>query len=170
VLIRRRRPTWDEQPTAECEVLLASDGREDFTERAVAQAAALSGSRPVAVVTLAKIYGTRFGIPHPGLLPTKQELSDRQRWVAGAITALRKQGIEADGQVAATRKPSRKLADIAHARGAKVVVIDETSGTGIRRIVEGDVGAELRRKLRGTGVRVEVVPREQRTRSGRAGR
>jgi hypothetical protein len=156
---RRRRPTWDEQPTASCAVLLASDGREDFSARAIAQAAALAGSGPVAVVTLAKIYGTRFGVPHPGLLPTKEELVVRQRWVAKAIDELRKHGVaEADGQVAATRKPAWKLANIARVRGAAIVVIDGTPSKGLRRVVEGDVGLELRRKLRTTEIVVEVVP------------
>jgi hypothetical protein len=147
---RRRRPTWDEQPTASCAVLLASD----------APAAPPPGSGPVAVVTLAKIYGTRFGVPHPGLLPTKDELVVRQRWVAKAIDELRKHGVaEADGQVAATRKPAWKLANIARVRGAAVVVIDGTPSKGLRRVVEGDVGLELRRKLRTTEIDVEVVPR-----------
>jgi hypothetical protein len=138
-------------------VILASDGREGFSEGAVAQAAALSGTTPVAVVTLARIYGTRFGVPHPGLMPTKNELAERQEWVATAIRQLRKRGIDADGQIAATRKPARKLAEIVKTRGAQRVVIDETSSKGLRRLVEGDVGSELRRKLRKSGVEVHIV-------------
>jgi hypothetical protein len=37
-------------------------------------------------------------------------------------------------------------------------VIDETPETGLRRLVEGDVGSELRKKLRQYGIDVEVVP------------
>ena len=144
----RRRRTWDEQPTAHCGVLLASDGRDGFSDGAVAKAAALSGETPVAVVTLARIYGTRFGVPHPGLLPTKNELAVRQEWVATAILQLRKHGVDADGQVAATRKPARKLAEIAQARGARSVVIDETSVTGLRRLIEGDVGVGASQEAR----------------------
>src|SRR4029079_5894925 len=71
---RRRR--WDEQPQAPCDVLLASDGRHDFSSRAVARAAALAGDGGhVAVVTIAKIYGSSYGLPNPGLLPTKRELA-----------------------------------------------------------------------------------------------
>lgn len=154
---RRRR--WDAQPTGRCEVLLATDGRTEFTSRAVAQAAALAGTGPVAVVTIAKIYGTQFGVPHPGLLPTKQELAERQAWVDRAIRELERQGVAADGQVAATRRATKKLTQVARVRGARVVVIDETRATGLRRLVEGDVGKELRRALRRDGVEVEVVPR-----------
>lgn len=155
----RRR--FDAQPTNPCEVMLASDGRQDFSPRAVARAAALGGPGPVAVVTIAKIYGSSFGLPHPGLLPTKEEMAERQRWVEAAIRRLRATGTSADGQVAATRRTAKKLTAVARARGARVIVIDETTvSKGLRRLVEGDVGAELRRKLRDDGVEVEVVPHD----------
>jgi len=154
---RRRR--WDEQPAAPCDVLLASDGRHDFSSRAVARAAALAGDGGhVAVVTIAKIYGSSYGLPNPGLLPTKREMAERKEWVNGAIRTLEKEGALADGQIASTRKTTKKLAAIARLRRPRVVVIDETPETGIRRFVEGDVGAELRKKLRGDGIDVEVVP------------
>ena len=154
----RRR--FDVQPTSPCEVMLASDGRQDYSERAVARAAALSDSSPVAVVTIAKIYGSSFGLPHPGLLPTKDELDERRGWVESAIRKLATEGVAGDGQVAATRRTSKTLAAVARSRGARVIVIDETPvPKGLRRLVEGDVGAELRRKLREDGIEVEVVPR-----------
>jgi len=156
MLFGRRR--WDEQPTATCEVLLASDGRQDFSERAVARAAALCTSGPVGVITIAKIYGTQFGFPNPGLLPTKQELAERKGWVEQAIRQLESQGHHADGQVAATRRATKKLAAVARLRGARVIVIDETPATGLRRFIEGDVGNELRRKLRKDGIEVEIIP------------
>jgi len=154
------RRSFDVQPTNPCEVMLASDGRQDFSPGAVAQAAALAGSGPVAVVTIAKIYGSSFGLPHPGLLPTKDEIAERQRWVEAAIHTLRAGGVSADGQVAATRRTAKKLAAVARGRGARVIVIDETVvGRGVRRMIEGDVGAELRHKLRKDGVEVEVIAR-----------
>ena len=157
MLFRRRR--GDEQPSASCDVLLASDGRQDFSSRAVARAAALAGDGGhVAVVTIAKIYGSAYGLPNPGLLPTKRELQERREWVSGAIRALEQNGTVADGQIATTRKGTKKLAAIARLRRARVVVIDETPETGLRRLVEGDVGSELRKKLRQDGIDVEVVP------------
>jgi hypothetical protein len=147
--------------------MLASDGRQDFSARAVARAADLAGSDTVAVVTIAKIYGSSFGLPHPGLLPTKDELAERRGWVNGAIGELQKRGATADGQVAATRRAGKKLAAVARARGARVVVIDETTvKRGVRRVVEGDVGSELRRMLRKDGIDVEVVPQGTPVRSG----
>jgi hypothetical protein len=140
-------------------VLLASDGRHDFSSRAVARAAALAGTGGhVAVVTIAKIYGSAYGLPNPGLLPTKRELAERKEWLNGAIRTLEREGAGADGQIATTRKATKKLAAIARLRRPRVVVIDETPETGIRRFVEGDVGTDLRKKLRGDGIEVEVVP------------
>jgi hypothetical protein len=140
-------------------VLLASDGRHDFSSRAVARAAALAGDGGhVAVVTIAKIYGSSYGLPNPGLLPTKRELAERHEWVASAIRTLERKGAAADGQIATTRRATKKLAAIARLRQPRVVVIDETPETGLRRLVEGDVGSELRKKLRGDGIDVEVVP------------
>jgi hypothetical protein len=139
-------------------VLLATDGRTDFSKGAVAAAAALAPSGPIAVVTIAKVYGSAYGMPNPGLLPTKQEMAERLGWVAAAVKALEKRGAVADGQVASTRKPVRQLSRIALARGVRFVVIDETTATGWRRRIEGDVGADLARKLRRHGVEVRVVP------------
>jgi hypothetical protein len=153
------RSRFDRQPTDPSDVLLASDGRREFSKRAVAQAAALAGSGRVSVVTIAKIYGSQFGIPHPGLLPNKQELDARQGWVERAIKDLRVRGVEADGQVAATRKARKKLAQIARVRGVRAIVIDETLATGLRRKIEGDMGEELRRNLRKDGIAVEIVAR-----------
>jgi K+-sensing histidine kinase KdpD len=156
--LARTRRGWDAQPTDNCAVLLASDGRQDFSKRAVARAAALAGTEPVGVVRIAKIFGSSFGVPHPGLLPTKQELTEHRDHVDKAIRGLRKSQVTADGQVAATRRAGKKLAEIALVRRARVIVIDETEASGWRRVIEGDVGSELRRKLRHTDIEVDIVP------------
>ncbi len=158
------RSRFDPQPTAQCAVLLASDGRQDFSAAAIARATTLAGTGRVGVVTIAKIYGSSFGLPHPGLLPTKDELDERRRWLNAAIAGIEAGGASADGQVAATRRAVKKLAAIARARRPGVVVIDETPvRRGIRRLIEGDVGSELRRTLRRDGIDVEVVPAGERS-------
>lgn len=156
--LRRRRRRWDAQPTEPVGVLLASDGREDFSSRAVAAAAAL-GAEGVAVVTIAKVHGFSLGIPHPGLLPTKAEAMARSGWVETAVDALIKRGVTADGQVATTRHATKMLAKIAVARNVRHVVVDDAPSTGLRRMIEGDAGSELKRRLRDRGVEVVIVPR-----------
>ena len=164
----RRRRRWDAQPAVRCEVLLASDGGRGFSDRAIAEAAALAASGPVAVLTVAKIYGSAYGMPNPGLLPTRGEVEDRHRWVNDAIGALERGGVSADGQVAATRRAARLIARVARLRGARVVVMDETAATGWRRRIEGDLGRDVARRLRRDPVEVVIVPRGPRTASGSA--
>jgi hypothetical protein len=154
----RRRPKWDPQPTAPAAVLLASDGRKRFSRRAVARAAALAGDRPVAVLTIAKIYGTSLGLPHPGLLPTKAEAQERIGWVDDAIRELKAKGVEADGQVASARRATKTISRVAVKRQVETVVMDETSSAGWRRAVEGDPAATVARALRRSGIEVEILP------------
>ena len=160
MFFRRNKQRWDPQPTEPAGVIVASDGRQAMSSRAVADAAALAAqySCAVSVVTIAKIYGTQFGIPHPGLMPSKRELIERTVWVEQAVSTLKRSGVSADGQVASTRHPIKSMARIALTRGASVVVIDGTRATGLRRLIEGDPGAELRRRLRGTPVEVRIIP------------
>ncbi len=142
-------------------MLLASDGRHPFSAGAVARAAELAGREgSVAVIVIAKIYGTQFGLPHPGLMPTKDEIDTRRTWLREALAKLERRGVDADGQLAATRKPVKKIARVARLRSARFVVTDETPAKGVRRMVEGDTGVDLRRKLRRGDVTVEIIPHD----------
>ena len=87
-----------------------------------------AGHGPVAVVTIAKIYGSSFGLPHPGLLPDESGADRASRLGGGRGPDSAADGVAADGQVAATRRSAKKLAAVARARGARVIVIDETDG------------------------------------------
>ena len=89
---------------------------------------------------------------------TKQELTARHDWVGLAVDAIIAAGGETDGQVAVTRKGTKTIARIARTRGARTIITDETQHSGLRRFVEGDLGAELARKLRADGIEVVVIP------------
>jgi nucleotide-binding universal stress UspA family protein len=156
---RRKKPKWDAQPTSAAGVLLASDGQSRFSARAVAQAAILAGSRGVAVLTIAKIYGTSFGLPHPGLLPTKGEMKERIGWVDDAIARLDRKGVTADGQVASTRRAAKAIANVARVRGVETVVMDETEAVGWRRTLQGDIAERVSKVLRPDGIDVKIVKR-----------
>ena len=156
ILLKKKK--WDRQPTAPAAVLLASDGRRGFGSRAVARAAALAGSEPVAVVTIAKIYGSSFGLPAPGLMPTKDEMNERLGWIRDALTRLERKGIEADGQVAQTRRAVRTIARIARTRAVRVVVIESAEQPRWRELIEGDAAAAVARTLKRSGIEVEVLP------------
>lgn len=87
--VRRRR--WDKQPTDPASVLIASTG-EPIPPAAVSRAVALSGGQPVAVVSIARIYGYAMGLPNPGLMPTQKELGTQHERVARAIAAIEQAG------------------------------------------------------------------------------
>jgi hypothetical protein len=144
---RRRR--LDPQPVEPRSVLLATDGRHPLSSEAIERAAGLASPQGVAVLAIAKIYGTQFGLPHPGLMPTKQEVDLRRQWIADAISALERRGVAADGQLAATRKPIRQIARVALARSVQHVVVDASPTHGLRRRIEGDTGTDVRRRLHG---------------------
>jgi len=152
----RRR--LDQQPVEPRTVLLATDGREPLSPEAIERAAALASPDGVAVLAIAKIYGTQFGLPHPGLMPTQAEVDLRRQWIADAIKVLERKGVEADGQLAATRKAIKLIARVAVARSVQHVVVDQSTQTGMRLMIEGDTGKDVRRRLRGAA-EVIVIPR-----------
>ncbi len=140
----RRR--WDTRPADPAAVLIASTG-EPIPQAAVVRAVALSGGQPVAVVSLARIYGPARGLPNPGLLPTQRELSDQRDRVGRALAALERAGLTASGRVAATRRPGRTIARVARARGARYVILVAPSQARWRRVVEGSLVREISRRL-----------------------
>jgi len=156
VRTRFGRRKFDRQPTQRSAVLIASNGCR-IPGAAIRQALALSGGEPVAVVTIARIYGSSLGLPNPGLLPTRKEMDEQKGYVQDAVAALERGGVEAWGQVAASRKPVKTIAQAAAARGVRhVFVVREEQPVRWRRMVEGDLVKEIARKLRGA-VPVEGV-------------
>ena len=146
MLFGRRR--FDQQPTAPAGVLLASSGA-PFSKAAVRRARELAGGQPVAVLSILKIYGSTFGLPNPGLLPTRRERDEQFANVKKAINALERSGCTADGQIAATRSAGRTIAKVARVRQVRVVVMDDSTESGVRRVIEGSVTSIVRRRLAG---------------------
>ncbi len=72
-----RKAKLDEQPTQRAAVLVATMGVEHPAD-VIRRAVELSAGAPVAVVTIARIYGSSLGLPNPGLMPT------RRRWTSSA--------------------------------------------------------------------------------------
>ena len=155
MIFGRRR--WDQQPTSPATVLLASSGA-PFSKAAVRRARELASGEPVAVLTILKIYGSSFGLPNPGLLPTRREREEQLSIVSRAISELERRGCTADGQVAATRSAGRTIAKVARARHVRYVVMDEQSETGLRRVIEGSVTGGVRRRLGDLAVLELVSP------------
>ncbi len=145
MLFGRRR--FDPQPTTEAAVLLASPGA-PFSRAAVRRARELAAGQPVAVLSILKVYGSTFGLPNPGLLPSRRERDEQLKIVNQAITQLERGGCTVDGQIAATRSAGRTIAKVARTRRVRYVVMDTRPATGVRRIIEGELTNIVRRRLK----------------------
>jgi hypothetical protein len=151
-LLRRR---YDPQPTAPAAVLLASSGS-PFSRTAMRRARELAEGEPVAVLSILRIYGSTFGLPNPGLMPTRREREEQLSIVRRAINELKRRGCDVDGQVAATRSAGRMIAKVARTRQVRYVVMDALPATGIRRLIEGELTNIVRRRL-GNAAALELV-------------
>jgi nucleotide-binding universal stress UspA family protein len=105
-------------------ILLASEGR-PIPEAAIARVlelAAKSGAS-VRVFSLARVHGVSFGMPNPGLLPTKAEWKEQHEIVAKAVKRLQREGIDADGHVVGTRKSTKRICQEATFAGCDAIVM-----------------------------------------------
>jgi len=149
----RRR--WDPQPKQPARVLVAATANQipaDILRRAVS----LSDGTSVAVLSLARIHGYALGLPNPGLLPTRRELSEHAERVDRAVMVIEKTGATGWGQVTAARNEARAIVRAARARGARHVVLVAPLQPRWRRVVEGNLVRQVGRKL-GAGVTVEAI-------------
>jgi nucleotide-binding universal stress UspA family protein len=149
----RRR--WDAPPREPAAVLLASSGA-PISRAAARRARDLAAGRPIAVISILRVYGSAFGLPNPGLMPTRRERDEQVGIVDRAIRDLEQIGCTADGQVTSTRSAGRAIAKAARARQVSHVVMDAVPATGVRRIIEGEVTAIIRRRLRGVA-ELEII-------------
>lgn len=113
----QRRWPWSPLPEppdpgsfAPASIMLASEGRQIPTT-AIEFAARLAGKAdaPVHVLIIARIWGSAFGVPHPGLMPTKREWQLQREFVAEAVDRLRRRGVEATGQVVSARNAGKRI-------------------------------------------------------------
>jgi len=105
-------------------ILLASEGRRIPAE---AIEFVLQIARPrqaeVDVLSIARVHGSGFGLPTPGLLPTRREWQEQRDLVAQAVGALRKRGLEAEGEVIGTRKAAARICQQAKDLECNVIVM-----------------------------------------------
>ena len=117
------RRKFDKQPTQPAAVLIAAPMGDPIPKSAVRGALDLGGGEPVAVISVARIYGSSLGLPNPGLMPTRKEMNQQKSQVEKAIGAIERGGAVAWGQVAASRKPVKTVAEAARARGVRHVLV-----------------------------------------------
>jgi nucleotide-binding universal stress UspA family protein len=105
-------------------IILASEGRPipQAATKFAGRMAEKAGAN-VHVLSIARIWGTRFGLPNPGLLPNKREMQERHESVASAIRLLERRDISASGQVTGTRNAAKLILAEARRRGADAIVM-----------------------------------------------
>jgi nucleotide-binding universal stress UspA family protein len=104
-------------------ILLASEGREipGSAIDLIAEIAAPGAS--VHVFTVARVHGTAFGLPSPGLLPTKKEWAAQREIVEHAIRRLNRKRIKANGHVLGTRNATKKILAEATQENCEAIVM-----------------------------------------------
>jgi nucleotide-binding universal stress UspA family protein len=120
-------------------------------------AAARAAGGTVAVVLPLRIHGYSFGMPNPGLMPTARERSAAEDAMAVTVARLRRVGVDVDGQIVVTRHAHRAIPRIVRRRGATRVLLEASTAGRLRRLLEGDLIRQLRRRL-DPSVTVESVP------------
>ncbi len=104
-------------------ILLASEGR-PISDAAIDRVIALANpGATVRVFAVARIHGVSFGLQTPGLMPTKQEWAERREIVAKAVKRLKRKGFEAEGEVFATRKATKRICQAATTAGCEAIVM-----------------------------------------------
>ena len=120
-------------------------------------AAAHTAGGTVAVVLPLKIHGYSLGMPNPGLMPTARERAAAEDAIAVTVARMRRAGLDVDGQIVVTRHAHRAIQRIVRRRGATRVLLEASRAGRVRRLLEGDLHRQLRRRRPPT-VTVESVP------------
>jgi nucleotide-binding universal stress UspA family protein len=130
-------------------VLLASEERAIAHEAiAIATRLAMRSGAPVHVLTIARIWGTSFGFPNPGLYPSKNEWDAQRAIVDETVRALQRAGVEADGHVIGARNATKRI--VREARhlhcGAIVMTADEPRGRFVGNFMWSQEPQRVRRR------------------------
>jgi hypothetical protein len=130
-------------------VLLASEDR-DISPSAISLAARIAErcNARVHVMIIARIWGTSFGFPNPGLFPNKREWDEQRKKAELAVRALKDWGIEADAHVVGTRNAAKKIVEEArlHGCGAIVMTADEPRGRIVGNMIWSQEPYRVRRR------------------------
>jgi nucleotide-binding universal stress UspA family protein len=116
--------TTDERDPGFARILLATEGRKipDSAIARVAELADRTGAQ-AHVLAIARVHGVAFGFPNPGLMPTRQELTEQREIVASAIKRLKRRGLSATGHVIGTRKSTARICDEAAKHECQAIVM-----------------------------------------------
>lgn len=141
-------------------ILLASEGRE-IPRQAIDRVIELAAPRAsVHVFTVARVHGTAFGLPSPGLLPTKREWAQQRDIVSKAIRRLERKGLKADGHVLGTRDGAKKIVQEAAKENCQAIVMaaDPDRNRVVGNLMWTQEPQRVRRRAKVPVFLVEVEP------------
>jgi len=104
-------------------ILLASEGREISGAAVARTLELLDRDASVYVLSIARVHGVAFGLPNPGLLPTKREWDEQREMVRKVVKRLKRKVIEADGRVIGTRNATKRIVEEAKIAGCDAIVM-----------------------------------------------
>lgn len=131
-------------------ILLASEGR-TISNAAIARVVELAEpGATVRVFSIARVHGTAFGMPTPGLLPTRAEWAAQRDLVDQAIKRLKRKGLTAEGHVLGTRNATKKILEEAaqHQCQAIVMAADPDRNRVVGNVMWSQEPQRVRRKAR----------------------
>ncbi len=131
-------------------ILLASEGR-TIPNTAIARVVELAQpGATVRVFAIARVHGTAFGMPTPGLLPTKAEWAAQRDLVDQAIKRLKRKGLAAEGHVLGTRNATKKILQEAAQHGCQAIVMaaDPDRNRVVGNVMWSQEPQRVRRKAR----------------------
>lgn len=154
-LFKRSQSAGDQQIAQR--VLIASEGRRfnsDVIDMAVRMVRAQGGH--ARVLTVARLWGTGFGLPNPGLRPSRREMAEQEENIGWAISQLEDAGVSADGHIVTTRNPRKSILNEAKRQkcGAIIMGADPRRPWFIRGMMWSQ---EPYRVLAGTRIPVHLV-------------
>jgi Universal stress protein family len=145
------------RPPSADRIVLASLGPAipaSVVERFVEVAREVQGQdRPapiVHVVSIARIWGTALGLPHPGLRPNRFELEEQQEIVHATLTEVQRRGFTGKTRIFMTRNPAKAIVRHAESIGASAIVVGDPSkrGPGLLRSILWNPVRDMSRRSR----------------------
>lgn len=109
----------------------------------------------ITVVSIARVYGTSLGFPHPGLQPNRLEMEQHRKVLDDTSERLSAAGFEVRVSMSKSRNAPKMIARWAIAKRFHAIVVPDPERPGWRRTIEGDLAREIHRRC---GVPVYAVP------------
>ena len=128
-----------------------------FSSEAIAKTIQLATPEhaKITVVSVARVYGTSFGFPNPGLQPNRLEIEENRRIVEDAAKILRRKGFEVRVGISKSRNAPKMISRWGVAKLFHAIVVPDPERPRWRRLIEGDLAHEIERRC---GIPVHAVP------------